>query len=110
MGEGDEVLDNYLDLRLPHHARQEMMRFHHGIDDEGPDNFDAPANATKEIQTAHGKVKKLMKKGTIEASQAAFKQLAEISNRCDETGVTDPAFADVFKDFALVAGRLGDAS
>lgn len=109
IAQGDEVLDNYLDLRLPHAMRQEMMRSNHGIDDEGPDALDAPADAVKEIQASHAKSQKLLKKGSLKSSQAAFKDLADISNRIVEIGVADPCFTDIFRDFGIVVGRLGDA-
>jgi hypothetical protein len=107
--EGEEVVDNYLDLRLPRAMRQEMMRLHHGLDDEGPDDHDAPAQAVKEVLEAHRKVKKLLKKGSLASSQEAFKRLAEITNRCTDIAILDPAFADIFRDFAYVVGQLGEA-
>lgn len=109
---GDEVLDNYLDLRLPAAMRKDMMRKNHGIDDEGPDACDAPAAFVAEVRDAHQRaMAQLMEDGgTQSASQAAFVELAQLTNRCADSGVKDPAFCDIFRDFAQLAGQLGDAN
>mmetsp|Transcript_15786 Transcript_15786/g.29144 ORF Transcript_15786/g.29144 Transcript_15786/m.29144 type:complete len:412 (-) Transcript_15786:71-1306(-) len=107
---GDEVLDNYLDLRLPHSQRQEMMRANHSMDDVGPDAFDASASVVAKILAAYDKVGKKLEKKKVAVQQSALMQLAKISNACSDTGKNDPAFADIFKDFAILAGQLGDAN
>jgi len=107
---GDEVLDNYLDLRLPHSLRRSMLQSNHGIGDEGPDSFDAPSTAVTQIQEAHEKAKDLLTAGDQESAQTALMALAELSNRCCSHEVLDPAFHDTFRDFAITAGQLGDAN
>lgn len=105
---GEEVLDNYLDLRLPAAMRQDLLRKNHGISDEGPDDCDGPADAVAEARDAHTSILERFDLAKRKASQAAFKELAELTNRCDDLGVSDPSLAEVFKDFGIVAGRLGD--
>jgi len=107
---GDEVLDNYLDLRLPRALRQEMLRKNHGLTDEGPDEFDAGLEVMAEIRSKHEDIKSEILAGTRQATQAGFRALAELTNLCVQTGKNDPAFADIFRDFAIAAGQLGDAN
>lgn len=106
---GSEVLDNYLDLRLPHAVRQDLLRKNHGIEDEGPDQWDAPAEVLAAIQADHASTISTCESGTKEAIQAGFMKLAELTNRCMDVGKKDPAFTDVFRDFALAAGQQGGA-
>jgi len=105
---GEEVLDNYLDLRLPRSMRQDMMRRNHGMDDEGPDACDAAAASVEEVQAACKGAMAHQGEATQEVAQASFVVLAGVTNKIMEIGVQDPVFADVFRDFALLAGQLGD--
>jgi len=103
------MLDNYLDMRLPASTRRDMMRRNHGIDDEGPDANDAPAAAVDDIMAAHREAMEEAEVGTQEGAQAAFAELANLTNQCMEVGVVDPVFTNIFRDFALTAGQLGSA-
>jgi len=100
---GEELLDNYLDLRLPRAKRAENLEEGHGIVDEGPDEFDAPDDMVLGLGRRLDAAEKHVKAGRLEA---AFKGLATATNLCSESGKRDPAFTDAFRGFAEVAGCL----
>lgn len=102
---GEEVLDNYLDLRFPMASRQEMLTKNHNMTDEGPDAFDAPVEFVAKFQGDH---ESMSKPNDLESAQSCFVKLAELTNSCPPDA-RDPAFSDVFRDFALIASELGDA-
>lgn len=106
---GDEVLDNYLNPLLPAAKREEMLRSSHGFRDEGPDACDAPGKDVAEILAEHASVMAKPEFATREAAEVAFGTLLALTNRCEDKGAKDPAFSDVFRDFAIVAGKLGDS-
>merc|ERR1712032_390731 len=86
-----------------------MVKANHGFEAEGPDANDAPPPLIKELRTAHELAMARLGAGTLQAAQKAFKKLVALSNRCSAAAVCDPAFSDVFRDLAIVAGRLGEA-
>lgn len=107
---GEEVLDNYLDLRLPHEQRQEMMRVNHNMDDEGPDSCDAPAEAVKEIKEAEAKASTAASLGgSKQKAMKGFKLLLKLTQKAMSLEARDPCFHDLFRNFGLCAGQLGDA-
>lgn len=107
---GEEVLDNYLDLRLPYEQRQEMMRLNHNMDDEGPDAADAPAELIKEIKAAEDKAsKEASLGGSKQKAMKGFKVLLKLTQKAMSIETRDPCFHDLFRNFGLCAGQLGDA-
>lgn len=78
------------------------------MEDEGPDAHDAPGEIVANIQATYESVI-ATNAGTLEATQTVFSQLVEITNQCCELGIMDPSFSDIFTNFALIAGQLGDA-
>eukprot|EP00928_Gymnodinium_smaydae_P099564 TRINITY_DN9538_c1_g4_i1.p1 TRINITY_DN9538_c1_g4~~TRINITY_DN9538_c1_g4_i1.p1 ORF type:complete len:424 (-),score=45.02 TRINITY_DN9538_c1_g4_i1:68-1339(-) len=108
---GDELRSNFLDPRLPKALRLDALRRRYGAEFDDPvDEADAPAEVLAKIQEAHSAATALSEPGTPEAAKAAFSKLLELTNQCEEAGIEDPAFTDVFRDFGVLAGQLGDAS
>eukprot|EP00747_Dinoflagellata_sp_TGD_P076941 gnl/TRDRNA2_/TRDRNA2_159370_c0_seq1.p1 gnl/TRDRNA2_/TRDRNA2_159370_c0~~gnl/TRDRNA2_/TRDRNA2_159370_c0_seq1.p1 ORF type:complete len:551 (+),score=107.35 gnl/TRDRNA2_/TRDRNA2_159370_c0_seq1:73-1653(+) len=98
-----ELLDNYLDLRLPHAKRSALLWQSHAVRAAGPDDVDAPADIVAASDTAREQAEALLKKDRLED---AFKCLTEATNKCHSCGKLDPAFTDTFSDFSEVAGLL----
>jgi len=102
---GEELFDNYLDPRLPRSERAAILAKVHFMDDEGPDDCDAPAEFMAEIEQARSRVGELLQE---DRAGDAFQLLAEVSSRCRACGRRDPAFAEIFRAHADVAGQLQD--
>jgi len=100
---GEELLDNYLDPRLPHSERATILKKVHGMRDEGPDAFDAPAQVLGEIEGRRAEVERLLQEDRVEG---AFRLLGEVAVQCERCGHRDPAFTEIFRAHADVAGQL----
>eukprot|EP00927_Polykrikos_kofoidii_P059637 TRINITY_DN54781_c0_g1_i1.p1 TRINITY_DN54781_c0_g1~~TRINITY_DN54781_c0_g1_i1.p1 ORF type:complete len:437 (+),score=71.74 TRINITY_DN54781_c0_g1_i1:69-1379(+) len=108
IAEGEEVLDNYFDLRLPFRTRKQLLSANHSIENAETDEFDANADVVAEIEDAHQAAFSSEDIHTKETAQAAFTRLLEVTNRCHAVGTPDPAFTTIFRDFGMLAGQLGD--
>lgn len=104
---GEELLDNYLDPRLPRSERVGILARVHDMEDEGPDDCDAPAEFLAEIERGRARVQELLQE---DRPDAALALLAEVAARCRSCGRRDPAFAEIFRASADAAWQLaGDA-
>lgn len=104
---GEELLDNYLDPRLPCSERTLILRQVHGISDEGPDEFDAPEEVLVDLDRGRARVQELLKE---DRPDEALQMFADVVKRCQNSGCRDPACAEVFRAFADLAQICGSHS
>jgi len=105
---GEELLDNYLDPRLPRSERILILREVHGICDEGPDEFDAPEEVLVELNRGRARVQELLEDDRPEEALQSF---ADVVERVQDSGCQDPACAEMFRAFADMArASSGDCS
>lgn len=102
VAQGEEVLSNYLDPLMSRVARVELLGVHE-IEDEGPDDLDAPEEVLVDLEK---KVQEAEKAMSESRPQDALGVLAEATSAICDSERKDPAFAVAFKAFAQVAGCL----
>lgn len=103
VNQGDEILDNYLDPRLPRQERESFLASRHHISDEGPDCFDAPDHLFNELEHGLTRINELLTRGHLEDAHHA---LVHITGRCKACKQPDPAFTDILWAFADIASQL----
>ncbi|CAE7509470.1 SMYD3 [Symbiodinium natans] len=103
---GEELVDNYLDPRLPHEERVAFLGSVHGVDDEGPDEFDADEEQFASIQERLHAAKCSVEAEVFPEAERALESATQL---CRTSGVLDPAFTDVFWALADLAARSGNA-
>lgn len=100
---GEELVDNYLDPRLPWEERSTFLRRAHEIEDEGPDGLDADGACFGELETELAEVRPLLASGRAEEARA---RVLRATARCEAAGREDPAFTDIFWLLADIEGQL----
>ncbi|CAE8692898.1 unnamed protein product, partial [Polarella glacialis] len=99
---GEELVDNYIDPRLPREERAMFLARVHGIRDEGPDKFDAPEALFLQIQRRLTAAQSSL---VQEEAAEAWPALEAATVLCGQSGLLDPAFTDVLWALADLAGQ-----
>jgi len=97
--DGEEILDNYLDLRAPFSQRTEVEEKQHGLRSE-KDCFDSAR--ADEILAAHAH---LRSEYLQDPENGAFLNVMELTQ--EASTMEDPALSEVFLDFADMADQEG---
>eukprot|EP00928_Gymnodinium_smaydae_P046021 TRINITY_DN30620_c0_g1_i2.p1 TRINITY_DN30620_c0_g1~~TRINITY_DN30620_c0_g1_i2.p1 ORF type:complete len:461 (-),score=112.60 TRINITY_DN30620_c0_g1_i2:132-1514(-) len=103
---GEELLDNYVDPRLPREERAAFLARRHQIVDEGPDVCDAAGETFPELERGLSQLHRLLEAGRVED---AHRCLVGVAGQCRTAGKRDPGFTDILWAFADIAREvLGD--
>eukprot|EP00930_Biecheleria_cincta_P064875 TRINITY_DN50560_c0_g1_i1.p1 TRINITY_DN50560_c0_g1~~TRINITY_DN50560_c0_g1_i1.p1 ORF type:complete len:398 (-),score=84.38 TRINITY_DN50560_c0_g1_i1:49-1242(-) len=102
VAEGEELVDNYIDPRLPREERVAFLARMHGIEDEGPDEFDAPEVLLQEVTRRLIAARPHLERGD---STEASKTIAAAVDLCRRSEVREPAFTDVLWALADLSGQ-----